>query len=1248
MIFRGLTDGISRRLNDCLRYSATKPLACQASILKVSGGVRHNAASVLPEMRGALQPSTITHSATALPSSSVTSSMQSMDTLLGPNCTPPCEHSFRDASCMNPPAITPRAYGMEEEELQLRSMDQLIDDAPCTSGQESMYRSRTPLFKFSRSKRSIKRDARTIQLNGASSVSDAIPHARLRYSDSLSSHLKDLEEEDDEGWWLHDLQLMRDNVGAVDKRTESLTLLAAPCKEPSQFHMHGKRNKELPSVHHAHLRTAASQTSGTSDAPKQRRKRKTTRFRMTVSQTSHVDLFDAKAVEEASRVTPMLSTSFPKTHPGHPLYHTTHLVPESESLVIASGIRLYTRPPAGYSGSLHLHTSGDGGKTWQTRTLVRSKGTKGTLLTAYANLLTSTSATSKRRRKGKPKGVAIQGEPNLLLAVTQGPVASQSLFRTFSQNSGGSIPLFCILKEPGSYWLKLIRNCTSAESSHMADEDDSAIGREAFLGLPASYGLYPSYTTTALGSTSSNCPKVISSPSSTAELRSGVARVHTRGGGRSEGASETGNRKGASYSDREGALCRANRDHPSGQEAQSRHRSDTLKSGRQGVFGELFNQAQSKGLLATQPDCLVSSTAHQSDLQPAPCSGQHALSSSPGWPAVSSYSKPSLLAVPPGHLLITPIRLITKPVLLAVDAAVAAGRRSHHEDDEACHDFSSIWSLSQHLQHMLLVYETSRTLHSFQLLWQDKQHVLQEPDVLILASGTEIMYCTPTGWVPDLLWQERLEGAERGRAAGWDWQAVMRAAIRVRKHYKACRVRSASDPQQCKLKDLVQDSGGRAAAVGPDVSRNAIQNDSSLLSTSQATTSQATSKLHEAAAAVKHSVGKSCDMPGVESQRKEWSMSDCSSTAVFTLETASALPTPHMLPPSHSSHSVTSGSSRVCIEQGHGEIIQPMTKHSVVAASSCEGSGNRQVSAPWMGRQGEKHFSGQQMLKLGTPVQTLTGSPISMHREVKTTRSPTISSSVHNVARRICPPPSRSSSTSTEVNQHPSAQHYHTQRSKRPPPPPIVKLDTRAHQRRFRIRLLVSGPVSNALQVATLLENILLEEAADAVQKGGTLGGSMQHPDARMYWSASGEEDQDDSSSLSPVVSWKIIVHSHAEGGGKAHIGWCAVDVVPMTAGPAAALRHVCERFGIPDSLVASCLEASGEHESVAAMSGAGWSRSGRMVEDMPTEQLDSLAKTNTEMGDRLRGNVSGDRKGLLVLYGPHALLKGLSTMGLF
>ena len=54
------------------------------------------------------------------------------------------------------------------------------------------------------------------------------------------------------------------------------------------------------------------------------------------------------------------------------------------------------------------------------------------------------------------------------------------------------------------------------------------------------------------------------------------------------------------------------------------------------------------------------------------------------------------------------VRLIKQPVMLAVDASVAAGRRSHRGDDAACREFRSSWSRSRLVQPLMLVHMTSR------------------------------------------------------------------------------------------------------------------------------------------------------------------------------------------------------------------------------------------------------------------------------------------------------------------------------------------------------------------------------------------------------------------------------------------------------------------------------------------------------------------------------------------------------------
>ena len=50
-----------------------------------------------------------------------------------------------------------------------------------------------------------------------------------------------------------------------------------------------------------------------------------------------------------------------------------------------------------------------------------------------------------------------------------------------------------------------------------------------------------------------------------------------------------------------------------------------------------------------------------------------------------------------------------------------------------------------------------RCWKAFEQLWRDKQHALQQPDVLILAGGTSVMYLTEGGWLEDTAWRDSLQ-----------------------------------------------------------------------------------------------------------------------------------------------------------------------------------------------------------------------------------------------------------------------------------------------------------------------------------------------------------------------------------------------------------------------------------------------------------------------------------------------------------
>jgi len=153
--------------------------------------------------------------------------------------------------------------------------------------------------------------------------------------------------------------------------------------------------------------------------------------------------------------------------------------------------------------------------------------------------------------------------------------------------------------------------------------------------------------------------------------------------------------------------------------------------------------------------------------------------------------------------------------------------------------------------------------------------------------------------------------------------------------------------------------------------------------------------------------------------------------------------------------------------------------------------------------------------------------------------------------------------------------------------PPRVKLDTAKQQGKHRVRLLVSGGLAAAEAVAEELEELLSDEAARMQQQASPLG--VWAPSAGQARRAAVSDQQAHAEShhwgahprrpreLARLrMAWRVLVYRHVEGGGKAHRSWCALDVVPICAGPAAAQRHVLLRFGLSPDLVVGFLDAGG------------------------------------------------------------------------
>ena len=94
-------------------------------------------------------------------------------------------------------------------------------------------------------------------------------------------------------------------------------------------------------------------------------------------------------------------------------------------------------------------------------------------------------------------------------------------------------------------------------------------------------------------------------------------------------------------------------------------------------------------------------------------------------------------------------------------------------DDAATAEFKAWWEAAGAPRGGLLVYNTGRSLDSFEQLLRDKAGCLARPDVLIGAVGTKIFNYAGAGrWAEDAGWAARLD-------EGWDLDAVRDAAYRA-------------------------------------------------------------------------------------------------------------------------------------------------------------------------------------------------------------------------------------------------------------------------------------------------------------------------------------------------------------------------------------------------------------------------------------------------------------------------------------
>ncbi|KAG1673675.1 hypothetical protein FOA52_010543 [Chlamydomonas sp. UWO 241] len=229
--------------------------------------------------------------------------------------------------------------------------------------------------------------------------------------------------------------------------------------------------------------------------------------------------------------------------------------------------------------------------------------------------------------------------------------------------------------------------------------------------------------------------------------------------------------------------------------------------------------------------------------------------------------------------------------------------------------------------------------------------------------------------------------------------------------------------------------------------------------------------------------------------------------------------------------------------------------------------------------------------------------------------------------------------------------------------PPRVKLDGgRQQQGVLRVRLLVSGGPGATAAVAAELEELLRQEAEAVVGDGGDgsargaaagaaagNGAGVQpqphaaraahqlqyhqhnHPQSRVQHGAFAPAPR---WRARPRMLWRVVAYGHVEGGGAAHRGWCALDVVPAPGGPAAALRHVMGRFGLAPSLVACALDAGCDDVgAVVRLCGAGSVLVGTHPPPLPVG-VDG-------------GRAAGGRVVLAQALGPQAVIDGLRELGL-
>ena len=200
-----------------------------------------------------------------------------------------------------------------------------------------------------------------------------------------------------------------------------------------------------------------------------------------------------------------------------------------------------------------------------------------------------------------------------------------------------------------------------------------------------------------------------------------------------------------------------------------------------------------------------------------------------------------------------------------------------------------------------------------------------------------------------------------------------------------------------------------------------------------------------------------------------------------------------------------------------------------------------------------------------------------------------------------------------------------------------LKLDTWKQQGPLRLRLLVSRDASSVAQV---VEKCLREESR-------ALSLKQQLLTRRKILLSSQESSQpfdeppmssDEPGVLTSTLKWKLQVQRHVEGGGAAHRGWSAIDIVPHRGGLDQALRHIMSRFQIKQEMMAGILDAS-------SGLGAACSSLTLSASNAPNEpQMFGLGLLMVGASDD-RG--SGIKRSSRRAFGPRSVLDGLDSLGL-